>query len=246
MSTSSPSRGLGRRLLVLSSAACVLVVTLVAMPTAQSTPSWLTRRDADVTASANTGPAAQRAVDTVFRITRVAFRRVKADATAQASAQCDGCTADARTVHVVYLDRGSGGAVNNVATAWSRCADCRASALSVQVVVVRPGSGIEAHNRALAVNAGCDGCVATAAAFQLVVIGDDVPRLTRADRRGLRRWAVQQSAALRRGAVPDGARARSAGPGRAAAQGMGKLSRLVNGALGTTTLRTNVQLRSPQ
>lgn len=237
-------RGVRTRLVMLS-AGCMIAMTFAAGPSAQSMPSWVSRRDVDVTASANSGPAAEHPVDTAFRVTRVAYRRIKADATAQASALCEGCTADASALHIVFLDWGSGGVVNNVATAWSRCSGCRSSALSVQVVVVRGRPGIEAHNRALAVNADCRGCAAVSAAFQLVVAGDEWPQLSRADRRELRRWTMEQSAALRRGAGPDGVAARSARPVASGAQRLSELTRLVNGALGTTTLRKNVQLRLP-
>lgn len=234
-----------RMLLATLSAGCMVAMTLATGQDAQSMPSWVSRRDVDVTASANSGPAAEHPVDTAFRVTRVAYRRIKGDATAQASALCEGCTADARALHIVFLDWGSGGIVNNVAAAWSRCSGCRSSALSVQVVVVRGRLGIEAHNRALAVNADCEGCVAASAAFQIVVVGDERPQLSRADRRELRRWTVEQSAALRQGAGLDGVAARSARSIGSGAHQLSELSRLVNGALGTTTLRRNVQLRLP-
>lgn len=233
-----------RMILAALSAGCLTAMTLAPGPSAQSMPSWVSRRDVDVTAAANSGPAAEHPVDTAFRVTRVAYRRIKGDATAQASALCDGCTAHAQALHIVFLDWGSGGVVNNVATAWSRCSGCRSSALSVQVVVVRGRLGIEAHNRALAVNADCEGCLAASAAFQIVVAGHERPRLSRADLRELRRWTIAQSAALRQGAGMNGVAARTAGKIGSGAQ-LSELSRLVNNALGTTTLRTNVQLRLP-
>lgn len=238
-----PPAGRLRGVLVLPLLTAAIALTMVAGSMASPKSSWQRRIDVDVTASANAGPGAERTTDAAFRVTDVSYRRVKADATANATSTCDGCVADAKSLHVVYLDRVTGGTADNVATAWSRCADCRATSLSVQVVVVRGWSNIRVSNRALAVNGDCAACATASAAFQTVVTSDTRPRFTRAEMRALRRWTAEQAALLRNGAAPggDGPR-RSAMPGEVQVR---ELSRLVNRSLGTTTLKRRVDVRRP-
>lgn len=231
-----------RHFLVLPLLVGAVALMMAAGSVAGSAPSWQQRRNVDVTASANSGPGANRVDDAALRVARVTYRRVKADATAHATSTCDGCTADARTLHVVYLDRVTAGTVDNVATAWSRCAGCRATALSVQVVVVRGWSSVRANNRALAVNGDCADCSTASAAFQVVVTSEERPRFSRPEMRQLRRWTVQQATALREGAALRGSTRRSARPGGVQ---VGELTRLVNRGLGTTTLQRRAELRSP-
>ena len=87
--------------------------------------------------------------------------------------------------------------------AWSQCVGCRATALSVQVVILRSPYTVRANNRALAVNAACESCLTSAAAFQIVVVGGRRERLTRAAHDELERWVAEQAAAMR-SAVPAG------------------------------------------
>lgn len=230
-------------LLVPAGALCVLVAAVVLGPSAQSEPTWPVRRDADLTASALTGPRTPRAGDVAYRAVRVPFHRVKADATANASATCTGCTADASALQVLYLDGATGSTVDNVATAWSRCRRCRATALSVQVVVVRGRPAIEANNQALAVDVACRRCHTAAAAFQVVVSGPRGPRLSATARQRLRLWVREQAVRLRtEGAgVPSAAPRRTTDLSRAAQ--LAELERMVNDALGTTTLQRRAELR---
>lgn len=230
-------------LLVPAGALCVLVATAVLGPSAQSEPTWPVRRNADLTASALTGPRTPRVVDVAYRAVRVPFHRVKADATANASAICAGCTADASALQVLYLDGASGSTVDNVATAWSRCARCRATALSVQVVVVRGRPRIGANNRALAVNAACRRCHTAAAAFQVVVAGGRGPRLSAEARKRLRLWVREQAVRLREEAAGDQVSSPRMTTTDPRAAELAELERIVNDALGTTTLQRRAQLR---
>ncbi|HLN79245.1 MAG TPA: hypothetical protein VK204_19535 [Nocardioidaceae bacterium] len=231
-----------RVLLVLAVALGTAAATAALGPSAQSEPSWQVRRNVDLTGSALAGRGDLHAVDAAYRAVRVPYRRVKADTTANASATCDGCSADATALQILYLDGESGSTVDNVAAAWSRCRGCRATALSVQVVVVRGRPSIQANNRALAVNAACRHCHTASAAFQVVVAGERGPRFTSADRRKLRRWVAEQAMILR---VDDsGPASRRAAGGHASRRAqLRELDRIVNGALGTTTLQRRAQLR---
>ncbi len=218
------------------------------------TDDWSSRRDLDLTAAALTGPADSHPSDTAYQAVRVdGFRGYKADATGEASADCDGCTADAVTVQIVDVRGPRHGTVDNVANASASCTGCGATALSVQVVVLRRGGSVEANNRALSVNAGCDHCGTASAAFQLVVSGDRA-RMSATDRRALMSWARQEARTLRQQAygtsVPPGLN-RSPGPAaphlsrtpaRPGAQALDGLDRLVTGLLGTRTVLRHAHL----
>jgi len=207
-------------------------------PSGQSWDRWMLPRNPDLTATAIPGPESPHVVSKAMRVARVGVLPFKADATASGSATCDGCTADASALQIVYVPRGSRGTVDNVATAWSRCADCRATALSVQVVVVQGPPEIRANNRALSVNATCEGCHSASAAFQVVVAGADDLRMSTPDRRELEAWVAEQAARLRdTSSQPPARRVR---PDRRALQ---DLERLVNDSLGTRTVQRRGQLR---
>lgn len=196
-------------------------------PAARSlTPvAWGLRRDLDLTAAALAGRAARLVRDHAFRTTASRALRARTATTATASSTCDSCSAQATTLHVLYLHRARQVAVDNVASAWSRCRGCQATALSVQVVLLEADRvRLTARNRALALHRSCARCQTASAAFQVVVSGvSDPPSPAGLER--LRRWFREQTAALR-----------SRAPGAAA------LRRLVgivqDGAAGVVVRRT--------
>ena len=159
------------------------------------------RQNIDLLSSAHPGPPNLAVSDTAFD-TRVRShaRNVKADASAVATATCDGCAGDATTLQVLLVRRANTTNVDNVATAWSNCVDCGATALSVQVVLLYKSPVLTANNRASAVNAACEECVSTAVAYQLVVETDSPSGMSRADRKALEEWVEEQAALLRSGA----------------------------------------------
>lgn len=159
------------------------------------------REPLDLAAAALTGPGTPNVVQDAQLDDRSGRHTAEVDTTASASATCDDCTADAGALHVVYLERPTEASLDNVAVAWAQCVGCRATALSVQVVVLRSPQTVRANNRALAVNATCERCLTSAAAFQLVVVGGRKDRLSRAAHEELEQWVAQQAAAMRT-AVP--------------------------------------------
>ncbi|HEY9376702.1 MAG TPA: hypothetical protein VIQ02_06365 [Jiangellaceae bacterium] len=158
------------------------------------------REDIDLLSSAHPGPpnpdVSDAAVDTKGQSHA---RQVKADASAVATATCDGCTGDATTLQVLVVRRAEAAYVDNVATAWSSCVDCGAISLSVQVILLYKSPMLTANNRASAVNAGCEQCTSTAVAYQLVVETDSPRGLSRAEREALEAWVEEQAALLRAG-----------------------------------------------
>jgi hypothetical protein len=183
--------------------------------------------DRDLTATAHPGPADPDVTDVAVHVgTAWQWRVVKADTSATASATCDGCHGSAAALQVLYLRHAPATHVDNAAVAWSQCTSCGAQTLSVQLVVLRRGTPLTANNRALATNAACVDCTSTAAAYQLVVVDDQLSRLSPQARADLRAWVDERSAS-------DGhlrtARARLPRTTRA-------LETLVNGDLGSTTL----------
>ena len=133
---------------------------------------------ADLLASANASDVAPQQSDRQADTARLG-RGGHARSTSTASALCPGCQGEARTVQVVYAERGDV-AADNVAAAWASCAGCRASSLAIQVLVVkgkRPGA-VVVTNRALAVNAACQGCETQALAVQFVLSGGNGERMS--------------------------------------------------------------------
>jgi hypothetical protein len=188
-------------------------------------------RAVDLTASALTSPGQPNVVDDVVSEGRAWPRRAKVDTTASAAADCDACSADASTLHVVYLDRPTEAVLANVGVAWSRCTACRATALSVQVVVLRSPLQVRADNRALAVNAACDRCRTTSVAYQLVVVGGRGDRLSRSAHRELEQWVADLAAQLRDTSDAAGTALRS-DPTSPGVDALGELEQLVDGGLG--------------
>ncbi|HEY2878492.1 hypothetical protein [Nocardioides sp.] len=184
----------------------------------------------DLSASAHPIGAGNRYADTAHRVNTVRGVTTHAATTATASAICRGCSAEAISVQVLYLDRSPTMRLDNVAIAWTQgCASCNATAVSLQVVVVsRPGSLITA-NRAAALNAACNACHATSGAFQLVVSGKAQSRFSATTLRSLTSWASTQALLLR---TPD-LLGLSHLQQRLALK---RLAHLVNADLGTRTL----------
>lgn len=141
------------------------------------------------------------AVDAADDLVRITAREARARGTAVASATCDGCAARAGTVQVVIADRADALGAGNAASSWASCTDCDASAVSVQVVLARDPALVRADNTALAVTAGCSGCRATAAAYQLVVLDPAQRGLSRHTRENLRRVVDELLAATGAGAL---------------------------------------------
>lgn len=138
--------------------------------------------------------------DNAFDVGHLAGGSVKADGTAGADTNCDGCSSTAASVGVVYISRsGEAGADNLATAATSTCTDCDSVALSVQVVVLRHASTIVANNRSLAVNAACERCNSAAAAYQFVVVAPGNKQLRPKDIAELRAWAQGQLDALGKG-----------------------------------------------
>lgn len=186
----------------------------------------------DLAATALTGPDSPHVTDDAYDLVRSGHGEANVDSTASSSADCDGCTADATLVHVVYLDRPTETTLDNVTVASSQCSDCRATAISVQVVVLRSPQLVRANNRAMAVNVGCEGCLAAAAAFQLVVVGSRWERVSPAALDELRRWAAEQAAALRGEPSVDASLVGLEDPAQAA---LDQLEALVSEELGGST-----------
>lgn len=233
----------GGRTVALAAACSLLVTVLVVASGSARRPvvsAW--QRTMDLSATALPGPADPHVRDSAVRVRRSAGRAVQADANAVGSAGCDGCTAEAAALQVIYLHRPKETELNNVATAWSaECDDCRSSGLSLQVVVVREGAELTANNRAFAANVACTLCAAEAAAYQLVVLSPGVARLDGKEMGRLRTWVDLQRRALRQGtaaAARPSARPRK----RAPAADLSQVEALVVGALGGTTLVADTDL----
>ena len=98
----------------------------------------------------------------------------KAEASAIATSDCDGCDAQSTTFQIVEIrGRGTGpAAADNSAVAWSSCIGCSSSAVSVQVVLAQRVEQLTVNNRALALNVACEACVTTAVSMQFVIAAD--------------------------------------------------------------------------
>lgn len=214
-------------------------VLIGTVPSSQARSTWGFLNEMDLAATALAEESNVTVADEAYDEAWARRARVTADSTATASARCRGCVGSATALQVVYVSWSRAATLNNVAVAWSKCTSCRATALSVQVVILHRARGVDANNSALSVNAACTGCRSSAVAVQLVVVDDSGRRLSHAAIRRLRAWVDQQSAALNEATVA--ARTRpSTGPQRRRV--LDGLERLVNGELGSRTLRADVEL----
>ncbi len=153
--------------IVLAAVAAVVTVSGSSVAGADDGPS---RSDVETASVAIPGTPGANAQDESTRYRRANSRAVRADSVATATSDCDGCSASAVTLQIVYAHNARTLTADNVATAWSTCTNCSATALSVQVVISRQAGTITAANRSLALNAVCVGCETTAAAIQIVIV----------------------------------------------------------------------------
>jgi hypothetical protein len=242
------SRRFGRR-------ATVVVVSVLAITLAVASAGVASRfhwtRSLDLSSVALPQEAIPQVQDAAVKVDWTRAWRLQADTASTGSAECDGCSADAKTLQVLYVGWARSTELNNVSTAWSAtCSDCRSTALSVQVVIARTGSKLVANNRAFAANASCDGCGSNSAAYQLVVVTDHVQRLSREEMAQLRAWVDEQAQALRGeselGAAPDTARRSPTAPASPApAKDLSAVEDVVTGAVGGTTLVSDADLSGP-
>lgn len=154
------------------------VAVAVLLPTsAWASASWKphTYQNAATAIPAATGASAS---DLSSKVYKVAAGAVRGSAVATASITCDGCSADAVTMQVLYARTVRTISVNNVAAAWAACTGCQGSALSLQIVLARSAGQVVANNRSLALNASCQGCHTAAAAVQIVLISPGQSRLS--------------------------------------------------------------------
>jgi hypothetical protein len=154
-----------------------IVATLIVAGSTGADPS--ARRDFSAVALAiPVGPGTD-ANDNAIRIETAGGHRPKINSVATSSLNCDGCSAHASTLHVVYAPRPDAVEADNVATAWaSGCAGCSGWALSLQIVVAKSARDVTAANSALAFTTGCANCTVNAAAVQIVVVAPNERKLT--------------------------------------------------------------------
>ena len=175
----------------------VLAAVLATGALASSTSDADSRHDSlDLSSIAISSSAQPRVQDVSFDTERLHGRTVDANTSSAANAECDGCSATATTLGIVYVDKGRAARLDNVATAWNSCTDCSTASVSVQVVIVRRAQQVTANNRALALNAVCQGCRASAAAYQLVMLDPKGKRLSGRDVQALREWVAAQAEAM--------------------------------------------------
>jgi hypothetical protein len=165
--------------LIRVAAACAIgtvAAVIVAGSTAADPPQ---QRDFTAAAVAIPVKPGTNADDSTTRFQTAHGWTAKIDSVATSSLGCDGCSAHAATVHVVYVPRTHAVVADNVATAWaSECAGCNGWALSLQIVVARSAGAVTAANRALSFTTVCDHCTVRAAAVQIVVIAASGRELT--------------------------------------------------------------------
>jgi hypothetical protein len=155
--------------------AAVILIVSVSVVVAGGLPAAAAPRTDNHDLVAAAGPTPPQTSDTDFATAfeRAHGRKVKADAVATATSDCDSCTASATTVQVIYLGKAKTASLHNVATAWSNCGGCRSTSVSVQLIVTRSSTSLTARNDALAVNVNCSSCATAAAAYQLIVVTDN-------------------------------------------------------------------------
>jgi hypothetical protein len=192
----------------------------------------------DLTASAQPQSAAGPTNTVAFRVSSPHDVSAHVATTATASSICSGCSGQAISVQVLYLDHAPAATLDNVAVAWDqKCTTCRATAVSVQVVMARGKGTLTPNNRALAVDASCAACAARAAAFQIVVTGPGQSPMSGAALRQLRAWAVDQARLLQQQPPPT-ASERPAVKARA----LDSLKQVVSAAAGTGHVAASARL----
>lgn len=153
-------------------------------------------RGIDAVALALASPHTPHPVDRVVTVGRLHGWGAGAvsRSTAGSTADCDGCTAEATTLAVVYGNSpGQVRAANLATSTTTACSDCGTVSISVQVILLRRAGTVQADNRASAVNAGCTGCRASSAAYQTVVVDPRGRPLSSHDLAVLRDWVEDQA-----------------------------------------------------
>jgi hypothetical protein len=218
---------------------------------------WGSAKNIEAAAAAIPAQAGDTSNDLSVHVDRPGRRTVRASAVATSSATCDGCSASAVTMQVIYARTLATLRIDNVAAAWSSCTGCQSAALSLQVVIARRAGVVTAGNRALAVNAGCVGCRTAAAAVQIVVVSPTNRELTKADLNGLESLRKQLEAQLTAQLVrPAAARAQTLAKGapqaaqsqaaqqQALTSATTQIQALVTNALGGTSAQPNIQVQT--
>jgi hypothetical protein len=205
--------------LIRGAAACAVgtvAAVIVAGSTAADPPRQRDFTSAGVAIPVKPGTSAD---DSTTRFQTAHGWSAKIDTVATASLGCDGCSAHASTVHIVYAPHTHALVADNVATAWaSECAGCSGWALSLQIVVARSADAVTAANRALSFTTVCDHCTVRAAAVQIVVITTSGRQLTPGQMDSIQALYNQIAGTLTPAASPSttGARAAQATPNQAA------------------------------
>jgi hypothetical protein len=134
------------------------------------------------------------------------------ESTAGATADCDGCSATATALTVVYGSAVRSVRADNLATSTtSSCTDCGTVSVSLQLVLLRRAGSIEANNRATALNAACTSCRASSAAYQTVIVDPRGRALSASTLAELRDWLQDQADQMAAGPAPQALR-KSAAP----------------------------------
>lgn len=194
----------------------------------------------DLTSIAISTSAQPQVRDNAFDSERLHGRTSDAETSATANAECDGCTATATTLGIVYVDGGRAANLDNVATAWDSCTDCTTASVSVQVVVVRRAQQVTANNRALALNVACQSCRSSAAAYQIVLLEPHGKRLSGNDVQALQNWVQAQADAMAGPARQSMLRAAPNGSNQGA---LSDLEQQLQSALGATTLDKSSEVK---
>lgn len=186
----------GRSRLAIATVAGVL---LLAAPASQAGGATVTAPvSVDLTASSQPHAGYVPDTDLAFHVDVEQGVGTHAATTATASAICPGCSGQAVSLQVLYLDQAPTSTLDNVAVAWDQgCTLCTATAVSVQVVVVNVKGPLTVNNRALALDAACKWCRARSGAYQVVVSGSAGSRLSDAALSSLKAWAIQRARLLR-------------------------------------------------
>ena len=240
------TNGKSRRIAIVSVAAFAVTVGLVSAAGAASS------RSSNLETASVAIPLApgSSAVDEAIRARHAVHWSVRANGVATATSNCDGCSASALTMQVVYARYAGKVTANNVATAWSACSGCRSIALSFQLIVSRKGTSLTVANRALALNAACVSCHTTSAAIQVVTVS---PRVRELSARALARIQSTLESQLASGSAPQASTfaAPAAGPNAVPetlpselTAKTNQIQSIVASDLGSTSTTHNIQVRT--
>jgi hypothetical protein len=228
----------------------LLVLASLAVGGSAGASGWA-RSNLEAASAAIPAQAGDNINDLSVHVNRPGSRTIRASAVATGSAICDGCTANAVTMQVIYARSPRVLRIDNVAAAWSSCSGCRAAALSLQVVIARKAGAVTAGNRALAVNAACVDCHTAAMAVQIVIASPSNRELSKADLDGIEalRKQLELQVAAQLGAPQ--AKARMLGqsaprvvPQPALTSAANQIQALVTNALGGTSARRDIQVQT--